>query len=392
MDGEFTIRVLNIVALGSGSFGGIEAYLYRYYQNIDRNAVCFDFAFCGSNTMQLVMEDPIFKSSMFFELHALSSGTNSIANWIALLSRIRELLRTGHYNYVHVHSASPMINAVCRFATLPYKSIVHISHAHALVMEKPEGIKAGIISILKTFNAKTSDYLFACSKEAGYGLFGERFTESEKFVKAYNAIDANAFRYNRQKRAEFRRRHDIDDGTLLVGHVARLAEEKNQLFLVEVFKNIHRAIPNSKLWIIGEGEFRAELEKRILDCGASDCISLLGEAKDICNYLQAMDLFIITSYSEGLCISAIESQASGLPTYVSNGVPEECRITDLFFKLSLNDNAATWCKDILESYSVVARKDTYDMIVKNGYDIKNAATTMQGFYQTHMSLRPSQAE
>ena len=93
-----------------------------------------------------------------------------------------------------------------------------------------------------------------------------------------------------------------------------------------------------------------------------------------------MDVFLITSFLEGLCISAIESQTAGLPTFVSTGVPKECVITDLIYRISLEESPEEWAHQIIKRLPLHTRKDCANDIINSGYDIKEAAIALQSLY------------
>lgn len=170
----------------------------------------------------------------------------------------------------------------------------------------------------------------------------------------------------------------LNSDTTVIGHVARLSEEKNQLFLIDIFQEYIKINNNSVLWIIGEGPARSKIENKIKQLKLEKKIILFGERHNIPELLQAMDVFVITSFSEGLCISAIESQAAGLPTIVSSGVPDECNVTMLFGKISLSEPAIIWAETINNLF--YKREDTFQWVKEAGYDINDAANKLQKLY------------
>lgn len=71
--------------------------------------------------------------------------------------------------------------------------------------------------------------------------------------------------------------------------------------------------------------------------------------------LQAMDVFLFPSLYEGLGIAALEAQASGLPCIISDGVPSECKVTDLAESLDLNLPIDKWANAVLEKQSAIRK-------------------------------------
>jgi len=77
---------------------------------------------------------------------------------------------------------------------------------------------------------------------------------------------------------------------------------------------------------------------------------LTGMRSDVARLmLGAMDVFVMPSLYEGLCLAAVEAQAAGLPTILSDQIPAEVdTVPGLVRFVSLNDHAAKWASVILE--------------------------------------------
>ena len=104
--------------------------------------------------------------------------------------------------------------------------------------------------------------------------------------------------------------------------MGRLAPEKNHAFLLQVFAEIHHALPNAVLLLAGRGPLEDELRAKAAQLGLGEAVRFLGVCDDVPEVLRAMDVFLMPSTSEGLAMAAVEAQASGLPCVLSTGVPE----------------------------------------------------------------------
>ena len=124
---------------------------------------------------------------------------------------------------------------------------------------------------------------------------------------------------------------------------------KNQLFVLDVFYEIHKYCNNSHLLLVGDGVLRKKIEDKIKKMELEDNVTLLGERLDIPEILQAMDVFLFPSEWEGLGISLIEAQASGLRCFVSDVIPQEAIVTDNVIKLPLSKGSFVWAKTIMQS-------------------------------------------
>ncbi len=101
--------------------------------------------------------------------------------------------------------------------------------------------------------------------------------------------------------------------TPLVGIVARLAPSRGHLTLVEAFAQVHTAIPVARLLIVGKGEFRPNIERRIRELGLADAVVFGGyRENDLPEVLAAMDVFVLLAPgSEGSCRAVLEAMAAG---------------------------------------------------------------------------------
>lgn len=110
--------------------------------------------------------------------------------------------------------------------------------------------------------------------------------------------------------------------------VARLAEVKDQPTLLRAVSLARPKIPDLQLWLLGDGPMRGELESLISELQLQGCVHLAGERQDAGRWLQAADLFVLSSRSEGLPISVLEAMAAGLPLLLTQvgGMPEAVQL------------------------------------------------------------------
>jgi L-malate glycosyltransferase len=143
-----------------------------------------------------------------------------------------------------------------------------------------------------------------------------------------NGIDAEdvadqARRARAQKRAEL----GLADGDLAFGNVGRLHPNKGQRFAIEALAKVRARLPRASLWIVGEGDRRAELAAWAEAHRVGDRVHLLGQRLDVHALLGAFDAYVHPATTEALGIAVLEAMAAGLPTIASavDGIPEFVR-------------------------------------------------------------------
>ena len=110
----------------------------------------------------------------------------------------------------------------------------------------------------------------------------------------------------------------------MIGTVGRLDEIKRQDLLIRAFGAVRARFPEVHLLLVGDGPRRDELRGLAEGLGLSDCVHFTGYQAEPEKSLQAMDLFALTSRSEGMPLSVLEAWAAGLPVVASRvgGLPE----------------------------------------------------------------------
>ena len=194
-----------------------------------------------------------------------------------------------------------------------------------------------------------------------------------------NAIDISQYVYNPEKQVEMRKKLALPDG-LIVGHVGRFNPPKNHAFLVDIFAALLKKEPSATLLLVGDGDGLPQIKSKVKSLGISDHVRFLGLRSDVADLMQAMNVFVFPSLYEGLPLTMIEAQASGLPCIISDKVSEECIVTDgLVSTESLSASPSQWADRIL-SIRPTSRGNHRDEIAANGFDISNEAIKLQEYY------------
>ena len=253
-----------------------------------------------------------------------------------------------------------------------------ISHSH-LVMY-PRGIKIPVYAVFKWLDKVTATHWAACSKAAGAYLFGKRAVEQGKVWIMNNALDYGRWRYSPELRTQTRRAWNLEN-TVVLGHVGRFTEQKNHRFLLEVFREYQRLVPQSRLVLVGSGPLMQEIQEQAARMKLDKKIIFAGSVQDTAPWYMAMDLFVFPSVYEGLGIAALEAQACGLPVLASREVPGEAAFTECMEFLPLEQGAAQWARRLAEMRTDARDADLGEILRERGLDIAAQAKKLDAFYQ-----------
>lgn len=220
----------------------------------------------------------------------------------------------------------------------------------------------------------------ACSRQAGINRYGKKIVNSNCFQVINNGIESDKYIFSNKIRDRVRKSNNIDENTIIIGHVGRFTEAKNHKKIIDVFNYFHKKHQNAILWLFGEGELKQEIEEKVKELGLNRSVFFKGLPSHINEELQAMDIFLFPSLFEGLGIALIEAQASGLPCVVSNAIQDDADIkASLVKKLDLSLSNEKWVSAIEEMIQT-KRIDTSDYVKKAGFDIQSVADELQSFY------------
>ena len=271
------------------------------------------------------------------------------------------------YSYTHYNSGIVMLAGFLK------KVKIRITHSHRSSSEQKHSIKYHIyrLSMKLLINIFSTDRL-ACGNEAGKDLF------YKKFKNVNNGIEIDKYIYDENLRKKIRKEFNIPENYKVIGTMGRLDKNKNQLFLIKVFKKYHDINNNSKLIIIGEGDNRKELEKYISNNELSTSVILTGIRSDANEIYNAMDLFALTSIKEGLPYVLIEAQTNGLSCVVSDSVDKNSNISNHISFLSLDEDYENWVDCIIEN--IKKRNDNIEKIISNGYSLNDSVTIIKNIY------------
>lgn len=381
------IHVLHV--LGGVGLGGAESRIMDLYRRMNRDEIQFDFLVhseamnrCISSAMNRFTRETERKPEFYDEEIEAMGGhiyvlpKFKVYNYFFYRRAVRKFFaKHKEFRVVQGH----MTSTAGIYLPIAKKAGVPITVAHARNAGVVKGPKGAATRFFRRELVEKADFCFACSVLAGQDVFGRNAVSEGRVKIIYNAIDVRRFTYDEKEREAARKQLGISQ-ELVLGHVGRFEYQKNHPYLLEVFAAVCREREDAVLLLLGEGKDRPAMEERCKQMGIADRVRFMGNRKDTERYYQAMDIFLLPSFFEGLPGVLMEAQAAGLKCFVSDTVTREAKATDLVTYLSIEKPAESWAKEILERADY-ERRDTAQELTAAGFNVYTQAGGYSLFYQ-----------
>lgn len=227
---------------------------------------------------------------------------------VVALARMRRLLARGGRGVLHSHNAAAHYHAVPAAAGLGFQRIVNTRHS----MAGPDrGCRR---ERLYRRAARFTDAVVAVCDAARAQLADHGVRPRRELLAIPNGVrvDRYAPRHD-AARGRLLAALGLPAGNRLLGSVGRLHPAKDQATLLRAFHSVHQAMPATSLVLVGEGSERPALEALVGELGLRHAVRLLGDRGDVPQLLQALDLFLLSSVTEGYPVALLEACAASLP-------------------------------------------------------------------------------
>ena len=360
------IHILQIVNIMDRA--GLETMIMNHYRAIDRERVQFDF-----------LEHRSRRGAYDDEIEALGGRIYRAPrlypqNALAYRRFMRRFFAEHPYPVVHSHidAMSTFPLAAARRAGVP----VRIAHSHSDSVDRD--LKYPVKEWARKRLPGIATHYWACSESAGAFLFGKESLSKVHVVK--NAIDLEGFRFDESRRAEARDELDLRDGQIAVGHVGRFSAVKNHAFLVDLLAELRGEGTDAVLVLVGDGELRGEVERKVQRLGLSGSVRFLGLRDDVSRLVQAFDVMAFPSLHEGIPLTLVEAQASGLPIVASDAVSGEALVLPETSRVPLDAPMSEWAGEVVRFASGGRSRNAMERLAETGYEIRSSARALQSEY------------
>lgn len=356
------IRILQCV--NNMHRAGLETMLMNYYRNIDRTKIQFDFLTHRPERSDYDDEIESMGGRIYYAPRLYPQ------NYPAYFSYMKKFFGE-HPEYKIMHSHIDSMSYLPLFAGMKAGIPIRIAHSHNTAIDKD--FKYLLKQYFKSHITAVANTYLACGEKAGHFLFG-----NEEFKVIPNAVDSEMFYYDEKKRERKRKELGFTD-EFVIGHVGRISYQKNHKFLIDIFNEVCKRESKAVLMLVGVGEKEKEVRKKICSLGLEKRVYFLGNRNDVSELYQAMDVFVLPSFFEGIPVVGVEAQFADLPCFFSNKTPQEVKFNENSQFVGLNETAGEWAKKILGVRGHKRNSNRRD-IINSYYDIKQACHILEDYY------------
>lgn len=330
-----TKKVIHV--LGKLDAGGVESWLVNLLKNTDSKKIRHEFLLQKPGK-GFYDEEIIFGGGKIH--HCLNNGNPFI--YSLNLYKILKLIRPDII-HSHVHVFSGLVLFVAFLCGVK----IRISHSHSDTRNKES--KASVlrkiyIYIMKKLIGCFATHKLAVSEKAAECVYGLNWQMQKNITIMPCGIDISKFNPN-LKDHTLRQQIGIPNDAFVIGHVGRFVEAKNHSFLIDVFNEVSQKNDNVYLVLVGNGPLLIEIQKKVEELGLKDKVKFLGLRKDVpILMLNIFDIFLFPSLWEGLPLTLVEAQLSGLYCLASKEITPQVDIG--FVKFLKISDPILWAESI----------------------------------------------
>ena len=361
--------------------GGAFSLMFQVQKQLAGKAIFDYFSMASFNNPEIV--DAI--KNMGGNTYCANLRKNRLLGHITLPFFFYKFLRSHNYRTVHIHSDTAW--KICLYA-IPAK-LVHIEkiiiHSHSSgVNGDYRGVKCMAHSIMKLLIPHVGTDFVTCSVAATSWMYGENPKFPVIWIK--NGVDTNKFQFSKEARDRIRRQLDIGEDVTVIGTVGNLSHQKNPQYLIRILENLKKKSRSRyKLVFIGSGSNEPAVRLYVKEKNLVEDVIFYGNTDKVQEVLNALDVYVMPSRSEGLPVSVIEAESSGLPCVLSSEITSEAALDDDVRFLNLEDDVGEWARCI-ETMAAVKkeRKKGAESVRSCGFDIRQTADAVFRIYGSVM--------
>lgn len=236
----------------------------------------------------------------------------------SLIGWLRNFLVKNGIDVIHAHQYTPMFYSVMAAAGLGTVKVIYTEHGR-LYPERWNWKRYLFNPLL----ARGVNTIVSIAESTKRSMVRYDNLPEKKIKVIHNGVMFDC-RASACDLAGKRRSLGLDEGSRIIGTAARLEEIKNIPMMLRVFRSVLVNKPDTVLLIAGRGSREDELKRLAADMGIAGNVKFLGLRFDMHEIYPLFEVFLLTSFTEGISVTLLEAMVNEVPAVVTNvgGNPE----------------------------------------------------------------------
>ena len=227
---------------------------------------------------------------------------------IGSVLRIRHVLSEANIDVLHSHNAMPHYYGTAAAIGMGLRRIVNTRHNMGIFPYSARREALYRMAMLRT------DYGVSVCEAARKVFVARKVIPSAKAVTIVNGIDVLSYPVrNEAARQRLVERLSLPRSAVVAVTVGRLTPVKNHRVMLEAIGLARSRGVELALLVVGDGPLRAELEALAVRLGLSGSVRFMGLRRDVPSILEAADVFLQSSLTEGYSLALVEASSAALP-------------------------------------------------------------------------------
>ena len=368
-------KILHVIP---GFGGGVASHVWNLSKSVDPSKIIFD-VISFSETPHIFNMDIENMGGQVFVLPGLRK--NGLFKFIRNYQKI--LKENGPYDMIHLHQSefrAMLLASLAKLAGIKRSAI----HSHISDKQNSKRLLFRAKMILYHFiNTHSTSDLVSCSKMASSYLYGQKVVDKNIVMHIPNSIVVEKFIVEKEpiEISKFKKEHQIDSKSLIIGHIGFFGYQKNHEFMVKIIKEMVDENIDFVWLFLGEGPNINTIKEQIQEANCEKYVRFLGRRNDVSFIFTLMDVMTLPSHFEGLPTVAIEAQAAGVPSVISNKVTPESDMEIGIMKFVPINNEKIWVNSIVEMsrLNIPPAEKRKEALEKKYFTSETAAKIYEGF-------------
>ncbi|MFT6166699.1 MAG: glycosyltransferase involved in cell wall biosynthesis [Vicingaceae bacterium] len=222
--------------------------------------------------------------------------------------RLKQICVENRIDLIHLHDAHAHTFSILAASIFGNKTPIILSRRVDF------SIKKNLFSYFKYNHRQIKKIL--CVSDTIKRITAAGIKDQSKLETIYSGIDLNKFK---PSSGVLRKELGIEEGVFLIGNTSALADHKDYFTFIDVAERVIANHSNCHFVVMGEGPMKDEIHLYAESKSMKNQFTFTGFRNDIPEVLADLDLFLITSKTEGLGTSILDAFACSVPVVGTAG-------------------------------------------------------------------------